>query len=243
MVYRDDFSLKLLPAEPADIPALARLHVAAGGVDVATRIMFPNDREFEKAIVDMLRGQVSCPGWLVMKAIDLRTGQLMGWAAWQQVHYYPQIDATTQQEIEANVEEIGLQDADGAGSALEKAKLDLTPGLQAYLRSHSHGARSSWMGERKFMFLNSLMTEPRYQRKGVGTALVEWGNAMADADIVPSFLRGSPFAYKVYLRCGWKVVEKFDVDLREWAPGGKRDDMGYGNYSYYYMIRLPETRR
>ena len=226
---------KLLPAEPADIPALARLHVAAGEVDVATRIIFPANAVFEEAIVTLLEGQIPRSEWIIMKAVHPQNGNLMGWAAWKLVNY-SEIDEKVKQPTEADSKSSEAKDA-------EKAEFHPPPGLGVHLRTHSREVLSSWMGERRFMLLNTLMTEPRYQGRGVGTALVRWGNARADADNVPSFLQGSAFAYKLYLKCGWKIVEKFDVDLRDWTPSGRRDDLGYGNYSYYYMIRLPEPQR
>ena len=231
----------LLPAEPADIPALARLHVAAGGVDIATRLIFPTDTVFEETIRTMLQGQINSPEWLIMKAVDSESGDIMAWAAWKLCHYTG-IDAKVKQQAEEASKANDGDEPDQAEKAPDKAEFHPPPGLGVYLRTHSREALDSWMGERRFILLNTLMTEPRYQGRGVGAALVRWGNARADADNVPSFLQGSAFAYKLYLKCGWKIVEQFDVDLREWTPSGKRDDMGYGIYSYYYMVRLPEPQ-
>ena len=231
----------LLTAKPSDIPTLALLHAAAGEVDVATRLIFPNHHLFVETIATMLQGQINSPEWLVMKAIDGESNEIMGFGAWKLCHY-KDIEEKSEQHVEELCRAKSGAASDGAEDVQNKAEFNPPPGLGVYLQTHSRKVVRTSMGDTRYMLLNTLMTEPRYQGRGVGTALVRWGNARADADNVPSFLQGSAFAYKLYLKHGWKIVEQFDVDLREWLPHGKRDDMGYGNYSYRYMIRLPKPQ-
>ena len=55
------------------------------------------------------------------------------------------------------------------------------------------------------------------------------------------FLQGSPVGYPLYKKHGFEIVNHLDVDLREWAPGAKRNDKGYGNHRFRYMLRLPRA--
>ena len=229
----------LLPAEPADISALAALQIAAYRFDLDTRLIVASDATFKEVAVSMVQGQIVSPEYLIMKAVHPENGDIMGWGSWKFVHY-PEIDAKVRQQAEAAST---TNDPTGSESMPEQAESDPSSSLGSSNERCLRKVMNSWMGERQFLLLTMLVTEPRYQRRGVGSALVRWGNAKADADNVPSFLEGSPFAYKLYLKCGWKLVEKHDVDLREWTPYGKRYDMGYGIYSHYYMIRLPEPGR
>ena len=230
----------LLPAEPADISALASLQRAACRLDLDTRLIVPSDDAFQEVAVSMLQDQIASPEYLITKAVNPETGEIMGWGSWKFVHY-PEIDAKVRQQAEAAST---TNDPTGSESMLDQGKSEEPAlSLASYNEKHLREVMDSWMGERRFLLLHMLVTEPRYQRRGVGSALVRWGNAKADADNVPGFLEGSPFAYKLYLECGWKLVEKHDVDLREWTPYGKRHDMGYGIYTHYYMIRLPEPGR
>lgn len=63
---------------------------------------------------------------------------------------------------------------------------------------------------------------------------------MADERHWPCFLQGSPYAHKLYVAMGWKDVGFLDVDLKEWAPEAKEGERGWGNYRFWYMLRLPK---
>ena len=93
------------------------------------------------------------------------------------------------------------------------------------------------------MLCKALFTEPFFQRRGMGNALVEYGAQLADGKGLPTFLQGSPFGFPVYTNHGFETVQYLDVDLREWAPNAKGGDRGYGNYRSRYMLRLPRTVR
>jgi hypothetical protein len=45
-----------------------------------------------------------------------------------------------------------------------------------------------------------------------------------------------------YEYLGWKNVAKpFGIDLREFVSGASGGDMGWGTYTYYFVMRLPKT--
>lgn len=75
----------------------------------------------------------------------------------------------------------------------------------------------------------------------MGSALVKYGNQLADKAGLPIFLQGSPYGFPVYTKHGFETVQYLDVDLREWAPKATLNDKGYGNYRFRYMMRLPRT--
>ncbi|TGO14931.1 hypothetical protein BTUL_0046g00190 [Botrytis tulipae] len=87
----------------------------------------------------------------------------------------------------------------------------------------------------------SVFTEPTFQRRGMGNALVEYGNKLADKKGLPIFMQASPFGFPLYTKHGFETVQCSDVDLREWAPDAEGNDKGYGNYKFRYMQRLPQT--
>lgn len=87
----------------------------------------------------------------------------------------------------------------------------------------------------------ALFTDPPFEKRGMGTALVTYGNQIADEASLPIFLQASPYGFPVYAKHGFETVHFLDVDLREWAPNAKANDKGYGNYRFRYMMRLPRT--
>lgn len=91
------------------------------------------------------------------------------------------------------------------------------------------------------MLCEALFTDPSFQGQGMGNALIEYGNRVADEAYLPIFLQGSPFGYPTHKKHRFKKVQYLDVDLREWAPSAKSNDRGYGSYRFWYMLRLPRT--
>ena len=89
------------------------------------------------------------------------------------------------------------------------------------------------------MQIKALFTEPKSQRRGMGNALVRYGNGVADGRGLPVLCQASPFGFPVYAANGFEVVGHLDVDLRDWAPYGRGNDRGWGNYRYRYMLRMP----
>ena len=73
----------------------------------------------------------------------------------------------------------------------------------------------------------------------MGSALVKYGNQLADQARLPILLQASRVAYPMYAKHDFETDQYLDVDLREWVPGGKSNDKGYGNYRYRYVLRLP----
>ncbi|KAK7923646.1 acyl-CoA N-acyltransferase [Apiospora marii] len=58
-------------------------------------------------------------------------------------------------------------------------------------------------GGREHLLLEALATLDSHRGQGIGTALVEWGNAYADARGLPSFLLASPQGKTVYEKVGF----------------------------------------
>ena len=82
-------------------------------------------------------------------------------------------------------------------------------------------ARKKHMEGKKHMDLDGPLMSPAYQRRGLGSALLQWGIERADAERVPCWVQASPSACTVYTRAGFRVVGFTDHELDEWAPGGK----------------------
>ncbi|KAK8097427.1 hypothetical protein PG984_016566 [Apiospora sp. TS-2023a] len=58
-------------------------------------------------------------------------------------------------------------------------------------------------GGREHLLLEALATLDSHRGQGIGTALVEWGNAYADTRGLPSFLLASPQGRTVYEKVGF----------------------------------------
>lgn len=220
-------TFELAPAERKDIPRLAHIHVVACLPDNAFALYFAKPADFEKEVTNMLEGQVGEPTWQHIKAVDKKTGVLAAWASW---------NTPTDSEIR---ERDGKAEAEARDS--KKGEFDFPPGLPMYVQGDTNRWLEKWTCGRHHILCKALFTDPSHQRQGMGNALIEYGNRLADKAKLPIFLQASPYGYPIYAQHGFKTVQHLDVDLREWAPGAGSNDRGYGNYRFRYMLRLPRT--
>lgn len=218
-------SFDLVEAEVADIPELSRIHVAACWPDNAVRLYFSSPEDFGNRITEMLEGQVGTPEWEHVKAVDKVTGATIAWASW-----YMPIDATIREE----------QTRGSAPPQTATGEFDFPPGLPMHVKKVTDQWLSDWTTGRRHIQCRTLDTDPPCARRGAGSALVAYGNRIADARAVPIVLQASPEGCPIYEKFGFRTVEFLDVDLREWAPKAEANDKGYGNYRFRYMLRLPQ---
>lgn len=225
------FSFDILPAVREDIPRLSQIHVVACLPDNAFKLYFDKPDEFNKRVTEMLQGQVGTPTWKHIKAVDRETGQIAAWASW---------NTPTDEEIKQRDKEQSKKDANKQHT-LQGSDFDFPPGLPVFVQQDTDKWLNHWTRARRHITCKALFTDPIFQRRGMGNALVQYGNKLADEVGLPVFLQASPYGYPIYYKHGFETVQYLDVDLRKWAPKADSGDKGYGNYRFRYMLRLPET--
>ncbi|TEY59449.1 hypothetical protein BOTCAL_0192g00120 [Botryotinia calthae] len=224
-------TFELAPATRADIPRLAYIHVVACFPDNAFALYFDNPKEFEQRVTDMLEGQVGDPDWQHIKVVDKDTGEITAWASW---------NTPTDAEIRERDEKAAAKIL-APTKELAKGEFDFPPGLPMFVQADTDRWLESWTKGQRHILCKAVFTEPTFQRRGMGSALVVHGNQLADKEGLPIFMLASPFGFPLYTKHGFETVQSLDVDLREWAPNAKGNDKGYGNYKFRYMQRLPQT--
>ena len=223
-------TFELLPAERQDIPRLAHIHVVACLPDNAFRLYFATPEEFTKRVTEMLEGQVGDPTWQHIKAVDKKTGVLAAWASWNT----PTDARIREQDKQSTAKIKDLKKSTGKG------EFDFPAGFPTWVQEETDRWLERWTRGKRHMLCKALLTEPSFQRQGMGNALVEYGNKLADRAGLPIFLQASPFGYPIYAEHGFETVQHLDVDLTQWAPDAKGGDKGYGSYRFRYMLRLPQ---
>ena len=227
----DYATFKLAPAERKDIPRLAHIYILAYLPDSLFRLVVPNLTEIEKEVTQLLEHTVSDPTWQYLTVVDKKTDVLAAWACWK-----TPTDAQIQETDELAAAKIADSEK-GKGKGEIDNSLELSHYVQADINRWSLQCTSG----KRHMVCKGLYTEPSFQRQGMGSALVKYGNQLADQASLPIFLQAPPVAYPMYAKHGFETDQYLDVDLREWVPGGKSNEKGYGNYRYRYMLRLPRT--
>ena len=218
-------SFSLVPASEDDIPSLIRVHMAGFGYDNSARLMFKDKDEWEAKLRVMLEAELPNPKYAFIKAISKDNGSVLGW---QGCRFYGKDD---------DLESIGS--VVGSEEAVDETNDQKDRTLPSVIKKESIRVLKEWMTNRQYIHLNVLVVDPAAQGHGVGTALARWVTGKADEHGIYCWLQSSPAAHSIYLKAGYRDVGSFDVDLREFAPGGK--EAGWGMYKYRHMLRLPES--
>ncbi|THV69775.1 hypothetical protein D6D28_05643 [Aureobasidium pullulans] len=75
------------------------------------------------------------------------------------------------------------------------------------------GVITGIMGTRKRLFtepycqLHICFTDPDYQRRGIGSMMLQWGSDLADQLFLPSWVEASPAGNFLYRKFGYKDIE------------------------------------
>lgn len=224
-------AISFLPASEDDIPSLMRIHMLAFANDNSARLMFKNNNEYQTMLLGMLKSQLSDPKVRVIKAVTKDTGKILGWQA---SRFLSKNDDLESKGAIAGLEELKDETKDQKGNVRN---------LRSVLRKDAVRFEKDWMGNKDYIHFDTLVVDPTAQGHGVGTALVHWVADKADERGIYCWLQASPAAHGIYLKAGFKDVGSLDVDLREFAPGGKEGGWGWGMYKFRYMLRLPESER
>ncbi|EPE24707.1 Acyl-CoA N-acyltransferases (Nat) [Glarea lozoyensis ATCC 20868] len=222
----------LSPATPLDIPVLAEVIIAAHTQDLFGWLSFPSEADKRNAVAilikDLEKGLAN-PGIRVVKAVDVESGEIAAVAVWKfRGHRFD--------EIEEGLDVLSL--LSGVGTRAE----DPRKRMGDYLGMKFLEFFTAWSDSTKHLYLAFLMTAPRFQRRGYGTALLKWGHEIADKGGLPLFLVASPVGHPLYLHQGWKDVHEYiNLDLKEWVEGASGGDRGWGTYTFYPMMKLPVT--
>jgi len=212
---------KVVPAAREDISHLAHIQTVACSPDNAFSLFFATPRQFKNSAIEMLESQFGDPTWCHVKAVEKVTGVIGGWASW---------NTPTDEQIRERDEKIAAD-----------IRSDSPPGLSGYVQQETDKLLAKWNKGQRYMRCKALYTDPSFRKQGIGNALVEYGNEVADREHLPILLQATPFGFPLYIKGGFETVQELDIDLREWAPDAKGNDKGYGNYRFRFMIRLPRT--
>ena len=82
-----------------------------------------------------------------------------------------------------------------------------------------------------------LDTHPDYQRRGIGSMLVQWGVDKSNESGIPAYLESTEIGSPLYMKFGFKEVDRLTLAMSKWAEFG-----GQGSYSYVYMVRWPDSQ-
>jgi ribosomal protein S18 acetylase RimI-like enzyme len=251
----------ILPAERTDIPALVRITVEAQRSSVLNFYAYPTEEDKAKVAAELaklLDENWDAPHVLIAKAVDPETKEITAMAIWQLKGYSKEELGGKATEFSGSMSHLDRPSWDmrlrdsrntllAAGMLLvnefdSQYKEKSGSSLEQYVDTHFRAFLDSWTKGTKHIYLSWLATDPRFQRRGIGTAMLDWGHQRADKDGVPAFLIASPFGHGLYAKLGWKDVETpLQLELKDWVKDAQNGDMGWGTFKFYYMLRMPKS--
>lgn len=120
-----------------------------------------------------------------------------------------------------------------------KEDLPLPPGCKTTLRetylSLLNNMEAKHQPQEPFYELLELATHPSYQRKGIGSQLVNYGLERAERDGKKVYLSAAPKGVPVYTKLGFGEVGRLEFPLGEWG--------GDGVHVHVAMVKEPGVRK
>lgn len=244
--------------QPEDVPALAQLSADAFETDRQTEMKGlgrePYDMKAEslRSLPHLLRSPQKC---VVLKAVDTVSGEIMGYCSWGfrglQPDEMPVLEGAG--EALACVSPPAESDKEPGQDSSQEPQLEHESDSDPIrrLEALTSADMDAWMAEvmpegTRCFYVICLSVAPKYQGRGVGSALLGWGTRACDERGVFAWVHSSEPAWRVYEKSGFQTMRSLDVDLDEYAPmppPHEGADAKWGHYVFRYMKYLPREER
>ena len=231
--------LQLLPLAKEDVDEVIQLIVACYADNPFRRLLFPSAIA-QSSLDSMKDGQLKAvddPDQYALKVVDTDTGKIAASAVW--AYTRPMTDEDWDRERQEAWKKYP--------GAREEILLEFVYKKQDSKRRIMGHTR--WWGKycssHAFRFLNpsanlllselvSLNTLPKYQRRGIGSMLMRWGIDKLEEMQVPSFIISSDQGHWLYMKHGYKEIERWEIDMGRWPQWGEK-----GMYKNTFLTRYP----
>ncbi|RQM08679.1 hypothetical protein DH86_00000401, partial [Scytalidium sp. 3C] len=160
---------------------------------------------------------------IITKVVDTATGQMVAFMNWAAPFCLTDAEREERKRAE-EVEKAKYGTAEEARAARFAAGTNLDCAEEIF--SAFGAMREKWYKENEHY-------DPAYQKKGLGTLLLNQALGRADREGKQAYLESMEAGHPLYLKLGWVDVELFEVDVRKW--GGDR------KAPYWVMIRNPRS--
>ncbi|KAL6870293.1 acyl-CoA N-acyltransferase [Trichoderma novae-zelandiae] len=259
---KQTFTIKALQLE--DVPEAAQLSSDAFLTDRQTQMKALgrnpfNMKEYQTlSLPEMLKS----PRCVILKAVDDETGEFAGFCNWGLIGFSPSempvLEGRTQPPERpaaaaavASPSENEKEKEKGQDEASTPKQSAPEPGPKSdaqddpieRLQALTGADLDAWQKEvmppgTKCLVVIGLSVSPKFQRRGIGSALLRWGTKICDEAGVFAWVHSSEPAWRIYEKAGFEVIRCLDVDLDEYAPcppPNEGPDAKWGHYVFRYM--------
>ncbi|KAF3058728.1 hypothetical protein GL218_05489 [Daldinia childiae] len=227
-------SISIQPLNYADIPVCARITSSAFSVDPHTIVKQLGRKPFDmydisrSGFFDTLHRKT----YIYVKAVDEETGGIVGHAGWAFRGLDPALvpwngpgdTKPAEEEQERRQTKNDETDEHECAEGKEKNSIDRLHALE-------DADMQLWLSDlvpsdTPCIFVIGLTVSPSYQSRGVGSALLRYGNSIADDLGLSMWVHSSHQAYEAYKKFGFETTKELDIDLDEYAPRGPTEGRG-----------------
>ncbi|KAI0893772.1 acyl-CoA N-acyltransferase [Annulohypoxylon nitens] len=264
---RDPISVSIHPLNYADISSCASITASAFSVDPHTTVKNLGREPYDMYAISRANflDTLEKKTYVYVKAVDDATGAVVGHAGWAfrgvETALVPRVGpADAKPTVETREQgqgqdkddgddvKVGKEDRGGSESKEEEENsIDRLHALED--ADMQYWIKNLVPADVPCVFVVGLVVAPEFQSRGVGGALLRYGNAMADKLGLSIWVHSSHQAYEAYKKHGFETVRELNIDLDEYAPRGPQEGeevMGekgskkWGRYIIRYMERKPK---
>lgn len=245
------FAIKALQLE--DVPEAAQLSSDAFLDDRQTQMKALGRNPFDMKTyhTESLPQMLKSPRYVVLKAVDDETGEFAGFCQWALIGFSPDEMPVLEGRIQppekpttasTQKSEKDQSEKDEPASTEQSAPEPEDDPIKR-LEALTSGDLDAWQKEvmpegTKCLIVVGLSVSPKFQRRGIGSALLRWGTSICDQKGVFAWVHSSEPAWRAYEKAGFQVIRSLDVDLDEYAPcspPNEGPDAKWGHYVFRYM--------
>jgi hypothetical protein len=187
----------ILPAVRSDVPSIVNVWISTVRLDLLCQ--YQRQSVSEKKIIELwikfLNQGFGDSGVACMKGVDADTEQITAAAVWLKKGCPLSELGSPKSSADGNMSRprllLGNYVLDEERSPINK-----------YISEHYNEFVESWTKGVKNIELGVLITDSRFQRRGIGTVLLEWDDELADCDAAPCVLSATPFGHPLYQSLG-----------------------------------------
>jgi len=221
------------PVTAADLPSIISIYIRAFSAEHMNSFAMPaatcTPERKARWLLARFSGFFSKPELHMYKAVESATDKTVAWSRW----CFPY--TLTEEEREERRRQLEQEERD----VLEGRRTKYPEGANVEICKALFGGldemRQKYVDPSQTYVVHLLATDPDYQRRGLGSMLLRHGLAMADADSKKTYVEATELGYPVYLKLGWKEVDRLELDLKKWG----QEKPGY----HWIMVREPGGER
>ncbi|KAJ4326864.1 hypothetical protein N0V84_002690 [Fusarium piperis] len=184
-------SIIIRPATEQDIPSMLSVYFSAFSPSLFSQRCFPSSSPDVQAWqADKLRSQIGAARGNHVLIAESDSGSVLGWARWVRRPAAPSTKTI-------------LSESDYPSSGDRALAVRLFQANADATCKHTMG-ESHW-------FLSTIATAREAQRRGVGSALMQFGVDKADEEGWMAYLNSSPEGKGLYEKFGFRVVDESEI--------------------------------